>query len=63
MIGKIIHQYKISEKLGSGGMGTVYKAKDTILDHFVALKFLPPPLSQAEEVQKRFLLEAKAASA
>ncbi len=63
MVGKTLSHYKIIEKLGSGGMGTVYKARDTKLDRFVALKFLPQHLSQADEEKKRFIHEAKAASA
>lgn len=63
MIGKTISHYKIIQKIGSGGMGTVYKAQDTKLDRHVALKFLPPHLSQAEAEKKRFIHEAKAASA
>ncbi|MFC2084709.1 protein kinase [Bacteroidota bacterium] len=63
MIGKTISHYKIIEKLGSGGMGTVYKAKDTKLDRFVALKFLAPHLSRAEEEKERFIHEAKTTSA
>ena len=63
MIGKTISHYKIIEKLGSGSMGTVYKAEDTTLKRIVALKFLPPHLVSGEIEKKRFLHEAQAASA
>jgi len=62
MIGKTISHYKILEKLGSGGMGIVYKAQDLKLDRFVALKFLPQHLTSSEEEKQRFIHEAKAAS-
>nr|HQV31174.1 serine/threonine-protein kinase [Calditrichia bacterium] len=63
MIGKQILHYHITEKLGSGGMGVVFKAHDSRLNRSVALKFLPPRFSKNENVRKRFLQEAQAASA
>ncbi|MGB2959013.1 MAG: protein kinase [Bacteroidota bacterium] len=62
MIGTIIGQYKIVQKLGEGGMGVVYKAEDTNLDRLVALRFLPEKLTATEEEQARFVQEAKAAA-
>jgi serine/threonine protein kinase len=63
MVGQTISRYRITQKLGEGGMGVVYKAEDTRLERTIALKLLAAHLASDQETRQRFAREAKAAAA